>query len=881
MSINPLNDISKVYLQNVCEALDPVGKEDPDIDNDGLPNTKKDKYLLNRRKVRGAAIANKGSVKEGLIGNQDKIDVAAPYGKLTSADFKELRKSKKKIAKEQYSNWREELVEVVDKIDSKKDQDPKIVEKEVNNTIKINPNLNLGEAIQNIGGTLLEMVEIDEVDYIVESVYDELLDEGYEEYDIEEALEYALTEAKVTFGHDTPTGQKKKGNLLQAVGRLARQKLSSKVRGAKSAATGAIASGARKVAKGALGVARKMEGDKKPSAVQTRERKASTYRGAGVGQKERVSSGPYTPPSTPKPKPKAQSQKSPDPWGEPTTPPKKSSTKLQAKTTTVASKQLNKKQQQAAMRAVRRNPNISKTDLDRITSSIDEAHYSLATGRVEPGKPGDSHTKAIRDLAAKAITKKKTRKPVGTTRRGGSFKPSSPEEAKQLKQSWSDYWSSAAKGYKEQYEILEKAESEQQQKIFGLALSVKRGQTSRDKVSDKVLKIVDGMSEKKIRDFAKTSHKGLPHKVETKEEAIRQEIIARMVDKIEEQIIDEAKLPRSEKKSKKAEKLAGPKNPKHVVQLDLDQAALREVGSKRLTDPKTGKKKTTKVEPAKINVKGEGGNVVRTVSTGDFHKEKLGKGETMDFSPLRDPKKFTKTTKANKNVINKARGAVVEPNTARGAFRSEEVSLEEKVDNKSVIQHLKNIGYNRKRGMTIKPGHFTGDMPGSGSPGKKLIATKRDIKKYQPQKMSHIDDDPKNLEPLEKHRKSTQGKKGETRGSDPKISTQLVGPFRKRGESRSEPREHGRVRRYSGVREPGNTPSPKTTKQIQRARKTARKGMGEEVETTATQNNQIDKQQKKTQQQQDKVRQQEVQILQRKLQALKSAPKGIDPSITA
>jgi hypothetical protein len=183
--------------------------------------------------------------------------------------------------------------------------------------------------------------------------------------------------------------------------------------------------------------------------------------------------------------------------------------------------------------------------------------------------------------------------------------------------------------------------------------------------------------------------------------------------------------------------------------------------------------------------------------------------------------------------------------------------------------------------MTIKPGHFTGDMPGSGSPGKKLIATKRDIKKYQPQKMSHIDDDPKNLEPLEKHRKSTQGEKGETRGSDPKISTQLVGPFRKRGESRSEPREHGRVRRYSGVREPGNAPSPKTTKQIQRARKTARKGMGEEVETTATQNNQIDKQQKKTQQQQDKVRQQEVQILQRKLQALKSAPKGIDPSITA
>jgi hypothetical protein len=42
-----------------------------------------------------------------------------------------------------------------------------------------------------------------------------------------------------------------------------------------------------------------------------------------------------------------------------------------------------------------------------------------------------------------------------------------------------------------------------------------------------------------------------------------------------------------------------------------------------------------------------------------------------------------------------------------------------------------------------------------------------------------------------------------------------------------------------------------------------------------------DQQQKKTQQQQDRMRQQEVQILQRKLQALRSAPKGVNPSITA
>ena len=265
-----LKELDKVKT----EALDPVGKEDDDVDNDGKKNTKSDAYLKNRRKVRS-----------------------------------------KVIAKEGYSNWREDLIEVVDKIKKDKSADIKITEKQVNNKININPKLNIGEAVEGLGGTLLEMVEIDEVDFIVESVYDELLTEGYEEDDIEEALEFALTEATVTFGHDTPTGEKKKGNLLKAVGRLARQKLSSKVRGAKKAAGAAVARGARKVAKGALGVARKMEGgDKKPS---TTKRKPSTYRGAGAGQKEKLSSGSYTPPT------KKKAEKPSDPWeGSATTPAK-------------------------------------------------------------------------------------------------------------------------------------------------------------------------------------------------------------------------------------------------------------------------------------------------------------------------------------------------------------------------------------------------------------------------------------------------------------------------------------------------------------------------------------------------------------------------------
>jgi hypothetical protein len=71
---------------------------------------------------------------------------------------------------------------------------------------------------------------------------------------------------------------------------------------------------------------------------------------------------------------------------------------------------------------------------------------------------------------------------------------------------------------KEEFELSEKSESEQQQKLFGLALSVKRGDTPRSEVSDAVLKIVDTMSEKKIRDFAKTKHEGIPKKVEANED---------------------------------------------------------------------------------------------------------------------------------------------------------------------------------------------------------------------------------------------------------------------------------------------------------------------------------------------------------------------------
>ena len=66
-------------------------------------------------------------------------------------------------------------------------------------------------------------------------------------------------------------------------------------------------------------------------------------------------------------------------------------------------------------------------------------------------------------------------------------------------------------------DLDEKSVSQQQQKLMGLALSVKKGKTPKSEVSKKVKDVASSMSEKDLEDFASTKHKGLPKKVEPKE----------------------------------------------------------------------------------------------------------------------------------------------------------------------------------------------------------------------------------------------------------------------------------------------------------------------------------------------------------------------------
>jgi len=60
--------------------------------------------------------------------------------------------------------------------------------------------------------------------------------------------------------------------------------------------------------------------------------------------------------------------------------------------------------------------------------------------------------------------------------------------------------------------MIEKAVSKAQQKLFGAALSVKRGDTDKAEVSKDVQTLAKSLSDKELAKFAGTKHKGLPEK---------------------------------------------------------------------------------------------------------------------------------------------------------------------------------------------------------------------------------------------------------------------------------------------------------------------------------------------------------------------------------
>jgi len=143
------------------EGLDPVGKEDGDVNNDGKKDST-DKYLMKRRAAIGKAMAStKKKMTEGVRdldpekGTEERKARLEKKRGMKMDDHPQYKKS----VKETYSSWRNDLSEVMtDDI-----SDKPIKEKKVSNTVKINPKL--GEAIEAMGGELIEATEVDEAVY--------------------------------------------------------------------------------------------------------------------------------------------------------------------------------------------------------------------------------------------------------------------------------------------------------------------------------------------------------------------------------------------------------------------------------------------------------------------------------------------------------------------------------------------------------------------------------------------------------------------------------------------------------------------------------------------------------------------------------------------
>ena len=302
------------------EGLDPVGQEDGDIDNDG-DKDKSDKYLAKRRKAIGKAMGKRmneakhatakqmhsphevpsGEIKKLVKKAVKRID-ADNDGDVDKEDPKETgmgefipspdgKKIKTKARFEAYS-WRSELSEVITDIESEKE----IKEKKVKNTVKINPTL--GEAVEEIGGTILEAIEVDEMEIVVEEVYAELIEEGYSEDDVEDAIEYSLNEVSDSY-YDSAVKASKESAPKKSMKDRLKSAAKKAIMGTSRAAGKAIkAKASVQAAPGRAKEKIKSLADRVKSVAKSGYEsgrgpveKKTTYRGAGSGRKEKIGEG--------------------------------------------------------------------------------------------------------------------------------------------------------------------------------------------------------------------------------------------------------------------------------------------------------------------------------------------------------------------------------------------------------------------------------------------------------------------------------------------------------------------------------------------------------------------------------------------------------------
>jgi hypothetical protein len=243
----------------VDEKLDPVGQEDGDIDNDGDKDSS-DKYLLKRRKAIGKAMGKRlkesRSLTEVMTDDEDQKEIKEKSG--------------------------------------------------IKNKIKINPKL--GEAVEDMGGTLLEAIEVDEFDVAVESVYEELIEEGYTEDEVEYGIQTALNTIEEGY-YDSAVaaskaaaaknaGETPKRSMKDRLKSAAKKAIMGTARAAGKAvkAKAAVQAAPDKARAKARSIADRVKSAAKAGYAQGRgpvEKKETSYRNVGAGRKEKIGEAVY------------------------------------------------------------------------------------------------------------------------------------------------------------------------------------------------------------------------------------------------------------------------------------------------------------------------------------------------------------------------------------------------------------------------------------------------------------------------------------------------------------------------------------------------------------------------------------------------------------
>ena len=420
--------------------LDPVGKEDSDINNDGKVN-KTDGYLKNRRKVISDKIGKK------IVAEMNRLqDIEIP----NTDDF--ITHLNPPVSENTHYSWRNDIDDKILWEILEGEEEKQVKEKKVNNysgknpVVTINPDTK-AEIAENY--ELIESHELNEefIEEAIDVAANYLCEEGLSEEDVIDLVDELgveeLSEWILDIGYQKIQEEARQGELLTKDLKARKNPQTSNRPGASSAISHTPSSSKSekskpepKTSKGQLSIDYSRPAKKPLPPGQERMIKAA-----------KTTAKKMTSPETVKP--------------------------------------------------------ILKGALDtaaRAALSGWEGHKAARATQKAGGTAGAAIRKGI-GAAASSFFKKGTKQ----------FKEWVDElldEGYDLSDwTWDDL-------YEEYVDLQEKAVSEQQQKLFGLALSVKRGDTPKENASKEVLEIVNTMSEKEIRKYASTPHEGIPEKKE-------------------------------------------------------------------------------------------------------------------------------------------------------------------------------------------------------------------------------------------------------------------------------------------------------------------------------------------------------------------------------